>query len=212
MAELECVDCDQASIFRAIPVGIFHSNILPINREKVGKMNHVTLINPFEIPAGKEEQFVERWKQAAQYLRQREVFVSTRLHQTWIHTRHSGSSMSRRGSRSSTSSRLLARRSSKSWLERCPSLATPHSTGLSVNELAYSPSFRDGVSLLKKSVSGRSTTSNQGRNDPKIGACGVGSGSRTHKREFLNRLGCSRKVGLKVGEQISSSCTGTLLS
>jgi heme oxygenase (mycobilin-producing) len=82
MAELECVDFDQASTFRAIPVGISHSNILPINREKVGKMNHVTLINPFEVPAGKEEQFVERWKQAAQYLRQREGFVSTRLHQS----------------------------------------------------------------------------------------------------------------------------------
>ena len=45
-------------------------------------MNHVTLINPFEVPAGKEDEFVERWKQAAEYLRQREGFVSTRLHQS----------------------------------------------------------------------------------------------------------------------------------
>lgn len=44
-------------------------------------MNHVTLINLYEVPAGKEEQFMERWKQAAQYLRQREGFISTRLHQ-----------------------------------------------------------------------------------------------------------------------------------
>ena len=45
-------------------------------------MNHVTLINPFEVPAGKEEDFVQRWKRAADYLRQQEGFVSTRLHQS----------------------------------------------------------------------------------------------------------------------------------
>jgi heme oxygenase (mycobilin-producing) len=45
-------------------------------------MNHVVLINPFEVPAGEEDGFVERWKQAAEYLRQREGFVSTRLHQS----------------------------------------------------------------------------------------------------------------------------------
>jgi heme oxygenase (mycobilin-producing) len=45
-------------------------------------MNHVTLINPFEVPAGKEDQFMERWNQAADHLRQREGFISTRLHQT----------------------------------------------------------------------------------------------------------------------------------
>ena len=45
-------------------------------------MNHVTLINPFEVPVGKEDEFVERWNQAAQYLRQRDGFISTRLHQS----------------------------------------------------------------------------------------------------------------------------------
>jgi len=45
-------------------------------------MNHVTLINPFEVPAGKEEEFVERWKQAANYLREQDGFVSTRLHES----------------------------------------------------------------------------------------------------------------------------------
>ena len=45
-------------------------------------MSDVTLINPFEVPAGQEDQFVERWTQAAEYLRQREGFVSTRLHQS----------------------------------------------------------------------------------------------------------------------------------
>jgi len=45
-------------------------------------MDHVVLINPFEVPAGKEDEFVDRWQQAAAYLRQREGFVSTRLHQS----------------------------------------------------------------------------------------------------------------------------------
>jgi len=45
-------------------------------------MNHATLINPFEVPVGKEDEFVERWNQAAQYLRQRDGFISTRLHQS----------------------------------------------------------------------------------------------------------------------------------
>ena len=45
-------------------------------------MDHVTLINPFEVPTGKEEEFVERWKEAADYLRQQEGFVSTRLHES----------------------------------------------------------------------------------------------------------------------------------
>ena len=45
-------------------------------------MDHVTLINPFEVPAGEEDLFVERWNQAADYLRQREGFISTRLHQS----------------------------------------------------------------------------------------------------------------------------------
>jgi heme-degrading monooxygenase HmoA len=45
-------------------------------------VNHVTLINPFEVPAGKEDEFMERWKQAGEYFRQREGFVSTRLHQS----------------------------------------------------------------------------------------------------------------------------------
>ncbi len=45
-------------------------------------MNHVTLINSFEVPEGKEEDFVQRWNQAADYLRQQEGFISTRLHQS----------------------------------------------------------------------------------------------------------------------------------
>jgi heme-degrading monooxygenase HmoA len=45
-------------------------------------MDCVTLINPFEVPTGKEEEFVERWKEAADYLREQVIFVSTRLHES----------------------------------------------------------------------------------------------------------------------------------
>jgi heme-degrading monooxygenase HmoA len=45
-------------------------------------VNYVTLINCFEVPAGSEDRFVERWQQAADYLRQREGFISTQLHQS----------------------------------------------------------------------------------------------------------------------------------
>ncbi len=46
-------------------------------------MNHATLINPFEVPAGNEDQFFEHWKEAADYMRQREGFISTQLHQSF---------------------------------------------------------------------------------------------------------------------------------
>ena len=45
-------------------------------------MDHVTFINPFEVPTGKEVEFVERWKEAADYLREQVGFVSTRLHES----------------------------------------------------------------------------------------------------------------------------------
>ena len=45
-------------------------------------MDYVTLINPFEVPVDKEDQFLERWNVAADYLRQQEGFVSTRLHRS----------------------------------------------------------------------------------------------------------------------------------
>ncbi len=45
-------------------------------------MDAVTLINVFEVPEGKQDGFVERWRDAAAYLRQQEGFVSTRLHQS----------------------------------------------------------------------------------------------------------------------------------
>ena len=45
-------------------------------------MDDVTLINPFDVPLDKEDQFLERWNAAADYLRQQEGFVSTRLHRS----------------------------------------------------------------------------------------------------------------------------------
>jgi heme-degrading monooxygenase HmoA len=45
-------------------------------------MDYVTLINPFEVPVDKEDQFLDRWNTAADYLRQQEGFVSTRLHRS----------------------------------------------------------------------------------------------------------------------------------
>lgn len=45
-------------------------------------MQTVTLINPFEVTEGQEEQFLEAWREAAAYLRQAPGFVSTRLHQS----------------------------------------------------------------------------------------------------------------------------------
>ncbi len=45
-------------------------------------MDGVVLINPFEVPAGREDEFVARWQEAADYMRRREGFVSTRLHQS----------------------------------------------------------------------------------------------------------------------------------
>ncbi len=45
-------------------------------------MDGVILINPFEVPEGKEDAFVARWQDAAAYLRQQEGFVSTRLHRS----------------------------------------------------------------------------------------------------------------------------------
>jgi heme-degrading monooxygenase HmoA len=41
----------------------------------------VILINPFEVPAGtNDEDFLRGWERAADYMRQQPGFVSTRLH------------------------------------------------------------------------------------------------------------------------------------
>jgi len=43
-------------------------------------MDNVVLINPFEIPHGKEDEFLQRWVLAAYYLHTQPGFVGTRLH------------------------------------------------------------------------------------------------------------------------------------
>lgn len=41
----------------------------------------VTLINPFEVPAGREDEALAMWDRVAAYMRGRPGFVTTRLHQ-----------------------------------------------------------------------------------------------------------------------------------
>jgi heme-degrading monooxygenase HmoA len=43
-------------------------------------MPTVTLINPFEVPKGKEEAVLKMWEKAAEFMKKQPGFVSTRLH------------------------------------------------------------------------------------------------------------------------------------
>jgi len=52
------------------------------NNEREPKMTTVVLINPFEVLAGQEEEFLARWREAAEELRHAPGFVLTRLHQS----------------------------------------------------------------------------------------------------------------------------------
>ena len=45
-------------------------------------MQTVILINPFEVPEGKEEEFLKAWLEAAEHLRHAPGFLSTRLHES----------------------------------------------------------------------------------------------------------------------------------
>jgi heme oxygenase (mycobilin-producing) len=45
-------------------------------------MQPVTLINPFEVPAGEEERFLKAWHEIDQHLRRAPGFLSTRLHES----------------------------------------------------------------------------------------------------------------------------------
>lgn len=44
----------------------------------------VTLINPFEVPEGKEEEALAFWDRAAEYMRKQPGFISTRLHKAIV--------------------------------------------------------------------------------------------------------------------------------
>ncbi len=44
----------------------------------------VTLINPFEVPEGKEEEALAFWERVAEFMRKQPGFVSTRLHKATV--------------------------------------------------------------------------------------------------------------------------------
>ena len=45
-------------------------------------MTRVTFINPLRVPAAREDEFLEKWDRGADYVREREGFVSTSLHRS----------------------------------------------------------------------------------------------------------------------------------
>ncbi len=45
-------------------------------------MANVILINPFEVPAGKDEEFLKGWEAARDYMKQQKGYVSTALHRS----------------------------------------------------------------------------------------------------------------------------------
>ncbi len=45
-------------------------------------MSKVILINPFEVPEGREDECLTYWEKAAEYMRHQPGFISTRLHKT----------------------------------------------------------------------------------------------------------------------------------
>ncbi len=44
----------------------------------------VTLINPFEVPKGKEDECLRMWDEAAEYLKIQPGYINTKLHQSII--------------------------------------------------------------------------------------------------------------------------------
>ena len=42
----------------------------------------VVLINPFEVPKGKEDEALAFWEKAAEYMRKQPGFISTKLHRS----------------------------------------------------------------------------------------------------------------------------------
>ncbi len=44
----------------------------------------VILINPFDVPAGKDEEALAFWEKAADYMRTQPGFISTRLHKAIV--------------------------------------------------------------------------------------------------------------------------------
>jgi heme-degrading monooxygenase HmoA len=44
------------------------------------RMSSVILINPFEVPEGREDECLSFWEKAAEYMRRQPGYISTRLH------------------------------------------------------------------------------------------------------------------------------------
>jgi heme-degrading monooxygenase HmoA len=47
-------------------------------------MAKVTLINPFEVPQGKEDECLAFWEKFAEYMRHQSGFISTKLHKAVV--------------------------------------------------------------------------------------------------------------------------------
>jgi len=54
------------------------------NKHEGGEMSTVTLINPFEVPQGREDECLAFWEKAAEYMRRQPGFVSTKLHKAIV--------------------------------------------------------------------------------------------------------------------------------
>ncbi|MEM7008463.1 MAG: antibiotic biosynthesis monooxygenase family protein [Thermodesulfobacteriota bacterium] len=47
-------------------------------------MSNVILINPFEVPKGKEEECLQMWERGAEYLKKQPGYINTKLHQSML--------------------------------------------------------------------------------------------------------------------------------
>jgi heme-degrading monooxygenase HmoA len=47
-------------------------------------MPHVVLINPFEVPEGKDEAFLAEWEAAKAFMERQPGYIATRLHRSLI--------------------------------------------------------------------------------------------------------------------------------
>jgi heme oxygenase (mycobilin-producing) len=59
---------------------VFHAEVRFCHERGEKRMPTVTLINPFEVPEGKEEAVLKMWEKAAEFMKKQPGFVSTRLH------------------------------------------------------------------------------------------------------------------------------------
>jgi hypothetical protein len=47
-------------------------------------MPHVVLINPFEVPEGKDEEFLAEWEAAKAFMERQPGYIVTRLHRSLV--------------------------------------------------------------------------------------------------------------------------------